>query len=222
MYAAAAQGLLGLVQTAVSASQASKLPQDKKYEPSEELKLAYNMARRRADEGYSPEEKAAFEQALARQGTATKTMLQNVGLAGVGSAAESIMGIDALNRFSAEGANVRRQNFGQFAGLASQIQDIDNMEISRSNQQLNMQRQALGQATQAGLSNMLGAVNAGQNYYKTDKAMDIYQNMGQQNTQEQSGLLEQLKLLQSSFQPQGEQQYVSPLEGYPGFDALNK
>lgn len=212
--AAAATGLLGLIQTGVSASQASKLPDDKRYEPSEELQLAYNMSRRRADEGYSPEEKAAFEQMLARQGNATKRMLNNVGLSGVGSAAANIMGIDALNQFAAEGANIRRQNFDKFASLAGQMQDVQDMETTRSNQQLNMQRQALGQATQSGISNILGGIGGAQNFAQTGQAIDIYKNMGI-GGQGNDGLLSML----SNYQNQIPQYGTSPLEGYPGFGA---
>ena len=103
MYAALAQMGIGAIQAGISASKAANLPDPKKHVVGPEMRLAYNMARRRADEGYSPEERAQFEQMLARQGTSAKRMMQNVGLAGVGSAAANIMGIDALNQFAAKG-----------------------------------------------------------------------------------------------------------------------
>lgn len=177
--AAAAQLGIGAIQTGISAAKAANLPDDKKYTVGPEMRLAYNMSRRRADEGYSPEEKAAFEQMLARQGTAAKRMLQNVGLSGVGSAAANIMGVDAMNQFAAQGANIRRQNFGQFANMAGQVQGVQNMETGRFNQQLNMERQALGQGIQSGIGNMFGGINAAQNFGQTNQAMDIWKNMGQ-------------------------------------------
>jgi hypothetical protein len=103
---------MGGIQAAISASKASNLPKDRPYTVSPELRAAYTMARRRADEGYTPEERASFEQMLARQGTAAKQMFRNMGMAGAGSAAANIMGIDALNQFAATGAGIRRQNMG--------------------------------------------------------------------------------------------------------------
>jgi hypothetical protein len=178
-YAAIAQAGIGLIQSGISAAKASQLPDDQKYTVGPEMSLAYNMSRRRAEEGYSAEEKAAFEQMLARQGTAAKRMFQNVGMSGAGSAAANIMGVDAMNQFAAQGANIRRQNFGQFANMAGQVQGVQNMEIGRFNQQLNMERQALGQGVQSGIGNIFGGINAGQNFGQTQQAMDIYKNMGQ-------------------------------------------
>ena len=175
---AVAQLGIGAVQSAISSSQSSNLPVPKQYTVSPELRTAYNMARRRADEGYSPEEKSAFEQMLARQGTAAKEMFRNVGLAGAGSAAANIMGTDALNQFAAQGAGIRRQNAGDFYGLANQVQGVSNMETGRFNEQLRAEEQALGSATQAGIGNMFGGFNSGMNFAQNEKAISAYQGMG--------------------------------------------
>lgn len=176
---ALAQMGIGAIQTGVAASKASKLDSPQKYTVSPEMRLAYNMARTRADEGFSPEEKAAFEQQLARGGTAARRTLQNVGLAGVGSAAANIMGIDAMNQFAATGANIRRQNFGQFANLANQVQGVQNMETNRFNQRLLQEEQALGGAMQSGIGNMFGGLNAGMNFGQNEQAIDAWKGMGQ-------------------------------------------
>lgn len=178
-YAAIAQAGIGLIQSGISAAKASQLPDPKQYTVGPEMKLAYNMSRRRADEGYSAEEKAAFEQMLARQGTAAKRMLQNVGLSGVGSAAANIMGVDALNQFAAQGANIRRQNFGQFANMAGQVQGVQNMETGRFNEQLRAEETALGQATQAGIGNVFGGLQSGMNFMQNEQAIGAYAGMGQ-------------------------------------------
>jgi len=169
---------MGAIQAGVSASKASKLPENRPYTVSPELKAAYTMARRRADEGYTPEERANFEQMLARQGTAAKQMFRNMGLAGAGSAAANIMGTDALNQFAATGAGIRRQNEGAFYGLAGQMQGVQDQETGRFNQQLNMERQALGQGMQAGIGNMMGAVGNFQQFQGQQQAIDMYKNMG--------------------------------------------
>jgi hypothetical protein len=169
---------MGGIQAAISASKASNLPKDRPYTVSPELRAAYTMARRRADEGYTPEERASFEQMLARQGTAAKQMFRNMGMAGAGSAAANIMGIDALNQFAATGAGIRRQNEGAFYGLAGQMQGVQDQETGRFNQQLNMERQALGQGMQAGIGNIMGAVGNAQQFMGQQQAIDLYKNMG--------------------------------------------
>lgn len=171
---AAIPAVTGLIQTAISASRASQLREPNGYTVSPELMSYYNMARRRADEGYSAEERAAFEQQLARQGTAANRMFQNMGLAGAGSAAASIMGIDALNQFAANDANIRRQNFSLLGQVAGDIQSVKNMETSRAQQQYNLESQALGQGIQAGIGNIMGAVNFAQNASQYDKAASMY------------------------------------------------
>lgn len=179
---AAAQGAIGLIQTGISAAKAANLPDPQKYTVSPEMRLAYNMARTRADEGYSAEEKSAFQQMLARQGTAAKAMFRNVGLAGAGSAAANIMGIDALNQFAAQGANIRRQNFGQFASMAEGIQGVNDRETTRFNEQLRAEETALGGATQAGIGNMFGALNSGMNFMQNEKAINAYKGIGGSNS----------------------------------------
>lgn len=169
---------MGAIQTGISAAKASKLGSDKKYTVSPEMQNAYNMARRRADEGYSAEEKANFEQMLARQGTAAKRMFQNAGLAGAGTAASNIMGIDALNQFAANGASIRRQNAGDLYSMAGKMQGVQDAETQRYNNQLNMERQALGGATQAGIGNMMGAVGNAQKFMGQQQAMEMYKNYG--------------------------------------------
>jgi len=179
---AAAQGAIGLIQTGISAAKAANLPDPQKYTVSPEMRLAYNMARTRADEGYSAEEKSAFQQMLARQGTAAKAMFRNVGLAGAGSAAANIMGVDALNQFAAQGANIKRQNFGQFASAAEGIQGVQDRETTRFNEQLRAEEQALGGATQAGIGNMFGALNSGMNFMQNEQAISAYQGVGGSNS----------------------------------------
>ena len=179
-WASLLQAGVGAIQTGVSAAKAANLPDPKEYSVSPELRTAYNMARRRADEGYSPEEKSAFEQMLARQGTAAKEMFRNVGLAGAGSAAANIMGTDALNQFAAQGAGIRRQNAGDFYGLANQVQGVNNMETGRFNEQLRAEEQALGQATQSGIGNMFGGFNSGMNFMQTESAINAWDKIGKE------------------------------------------
>lgn len=159
----AIQAGMGIAQTAIAASKASKLPQDQKYTASPEFRAAFDQAKSRSQQGFSPAERAAFDQSLARQGTAAKRMFQNVGLSGAGAAAANIMSADALNQFAAQDANIERQNFGQYMSAARGMQSIQDAETNRFNTQLNMQRQALGGAMQSGLGNIMGGINTGIN-----------------------------------------------------------
>jgi len=174
IWAAAIPAVTGLLQTAISAGKADQMKAPSTNPISPEMQTFFDMARRRADEGNSPEEEAAFNQMLARQGTATKNMLQNVGLAGVGSAAANIMGIDAINKFAAQGAENRRQNFGIFGQAAQGMQSARENERQRQWNQYNLESQALGQGIQAGIGNMMGAVNFAQNQANFDKASALY------------------------------------------------
>ena len=168
------QAGMGVAQTAISAAKAGSLPDNKPFTVGSELRGAFNEAKSRSNEGYSATERAAFEQQLARQGTAAKQMFRNMGMAGAGSAAANIMGTDALNQFAAQGAGIRRQNFGQYLSAANQIQGVQNQETQRHNTQLNMERQALGGAMQSGIGNIMGGINTGVNANQFKQAAGIY------------------------------------------------
>ena len=159
----AIQAGMGIAQTAISAAKAANLPDDKQYTASPEFRTAFNRAESRSNQGFSAAERSAFDQSLARQGTTAKRMFQNAGLGGIGSAASQIMNIDALNQFAAQDANIQRQNFGEYMGAARGMQSIQDAETGRFNNQLNMQRQALGGAMQSGLGNIMGGINTGIN-----------------------------------------------------------
>jgi hypothetical protein len=181
MWGAAAGAAIGLIQTGISAAKASQLPDDKQYSVSPELRAAYNMSRQRAGEE-DPEERARFEQMLARQGTAAKRMLQNVGLSGAGSAAANIMGIDALNDYAVNSSRIQDERRRDFYGLAGQVDQVQQTETSRFNNQLNMARTALGQGVQAGISNIQGGLQGIETSMNQQKAMDLYKNYGMGNT----------------------------------------
>jgi hypothetical protein len=58
------------------------------------------------------------------------------------------------------------------------MQGVQDQETTRFNNQLNMERQALGQATQAGISNMQGGLQGIETSMNQQKAMDLYKNYG--------------------------------------------
>ena len=187
MWGSIAQAGMGLIQTGISAAAASKIPDNKKHTVGPEMRMAYNMSRRRAEEGYSSAERASFEQMLARQSTTAKTMMQNVGLAGVGSAAANIMGIDALNQFAEKDSDIRRGNFQQFANLSGEVQGIQDAEVSRGNAENNAARTALGGAVSSGIGNIFGAIDSGENSAQKKQAMEMFNNSNNGDGTESTG-----------------------------------
>lgn len=168
------QAGVGIAQTAIAASEASKIPENKKYSVSPELRNASNMALRTAQQGASATERLQYEQDQARRSTAAGQMFRNVGLSGAGVAAQNIMGADALNEFAARNSDIMRQGRNDYANIAGQIQSINNQEVTSYNTQRNMERQATGGAMQAGIGNVIGGINSGSNALLANKSIDTY------------------------------------------------
>ena len=143
-----------------------------KYEITPEQKAAYLKAQEqeraalgRAKMGYTPEERAAFEQNMGRQAATQEGMLRR---AGQGSqqlaAATKAAGVNALLQFAASDAQKRQQNI-QYADQAGrytnqvggQISAQRNQMVGSELQQRLQQEQALGQALQQG---RVGSANA--------------------------------------------------------------
>ena len=172
-------GAMGIIQTGIGAMQASEalqhaenLPDYKKISVSPELRLAYNLSRRNAVDGWSPEERTNFEGMLSRQGSEAINLFRNAGFAGLGSAAAGIMGGDALNQFAAQGAVNKRAGLGQFANISGQIQGVNDAEVNRFNTQLNLEAEKLGEAAEAGMGNMFGGLNSFGTSLQNEQAMD--------------------------------------------------
>jgi len=178
MYGALIGAGVGLLQTAISAGKAKNMEKPQGFSVSPEARIFHKMALERAGEGHSPEEKAYFEQLLARGGTATRRTLQNVGLAGVGSAAANIMGIDAMNKFASDGANIRRQNFSILGQAVGDIQSVQNMQSQQELSQYNTESQALGGGIQAGIGNIIGGLQSIDNEQMINKAIKTYSQGG--------------------------------------------
>jgi len=169
---------MGIYQ-AVSASKAAKnLPDEQKYEPSPQMKRAEAMALRRAEQGMSAAERAAFEQGMARRTGAAERAMRNIGMSGVAQGVSNIFNIDAMNQFSAQSEAERRKGEAMYAGIAGQMQGIQDRETSSFNQMLQQQRTALGQAAASGMKNIAGAAGMAAQSYNTNKLAEAYANSG--------------------------------------------
>ena len=150
------QGVSGAIQMGVSMDQLSKLPSAQTFSPATDLETATSMARRAAQQGMTPQERAAAEQAIGTAQSRTQRAMEQRGLGNLAAAVSQIRTTEAFNQLEAQNQNIKRQSLGQYANLAGQMQSIQNQNIQSFNQMLYAQQQALGQAAQAGLKNLAG------------------------------------------------------------------
>ena len=175
------QGITGIVQAASAAKAAKNLPEAQKYEATPQMIKAEEMALRRAEQGMSSAERALFEQGMARRTGAAERSLRNLGLAGLGVGMSNIFNIDAMNQFSAQSEAERRKGEAMYAGIAGQMQNIQDRETSSFNQMLNQQRVALGQAAASGMKNITGAAGMASQMIHTEKLAEKYGYKGDGN-----------------------------------------
>jgi hypothetical protein len=154
--AAIVQGVMGGIQMGISMDQLSKLPSAKTFSPATDLETATSMARRAAQQGMTPQERAAAEQAIGTAQSRTQRAMEQRGLGNLAAAVSQIRTTEAMNQLEAQNQAIKRQSLGQYASLAGQMQSIQNQNIQSFNQMLYAQQQALGQAAQAGFKNLAG------------------------------------------------------------------
>jgi hypothetical protein len=150
------QGVMGGIQMGVSMDQLSKLPSAQTFSSATDLETATSMARRAAQQGMTPQERAAAEQAIGTAQSRTQRAMEQRGLGNLAAAVSQIRTTEAFNQLEAQNQNIKRQSLGQYANLAGQMQSIQNQNIQSFNQMLYAQQQALGQAAQAGFKNLAG------------------------------------------------------------------
>jgi len=149
-------GVTGAIQMGVSMDQLSKLPSAKTFSPATDLETATSMARRAAQQGMTPQERAAAEQAIGTAQSRTQRAMEQRGLGNLAAAVSQIRTTEALNQLAAQNQAIKRESLGQYASLAGQMQSIQNQNIQSFNQMLYAQQQALGQSAQAGFKNLAG------------------------------------------------------------------
>jgi len=172
------QGVTGLAQTIAASAAAKKLPDAQKYEATPQMRRAEAMAERRAEQGMSAAERAAFEQGMARRTGAAERAMRNIGMSGIAQGVSNIFNIDAMNQFSAQSEAERRKGEAMYAGIAGQMQGIQDRETSSFNQMLQQQRTALGGAAASGMKNITGAFGMAAQAANTNKLAEAYANSG--------------------------------------------
>lgn len=170
---AAAQLAYGIYQTSEAKRKAKKLGEPKKYADPDKL-----MAQARSNAvGYTPAEKLSYFQSLVKNNNAQyqNALKYRPDMASTIQAGIDYGNIDALNRFAANDADLRRRDEQRLLGLY-QTQDARN--TSSYNQRLLMQEQALGRAEQAGIQNIwAGASTAASSYDQSQQRKDYYDYM---------------------------------------------
>ena len=154
-------GITGGIQLGVSMDQLSKLPDAKQYSAGSDLETATSLARRVAQKGMTPAERAAAEQNIGTTQSRTQRAMEQRGLGNLAAAVSQIRTTDAMNQLSVQNAQIKRQGLGQYAQLAGQMQSIENQNIQSFNKMLYAQQQALGQSAQAGFSNLTMGLGEG-------------------------------------------------------------
>ncbi len=150
------QGVTGGIQMGVAMDSLSRLPGYKQYSTGADLETATLMARRAAQQGMSPAERAVAEQQIGTAQSRTQRAMEQRGLGNLAAAVSQIRTTEAMNQLAAQNAQIKRQSLGQYSQLAGQIQAIESQNIQSFNQMLMSQQTALGQAAQAGFKNLAG------------------------------------------------------------------
>jgi len=154
--AAIVQGVAGGIQMGVSMAELSNLPGAQAFSPTTDLETATSMSRRAAQQGMTPQERAAAEQAIGTTQSRTQRTMEQRGLGNLAAAVSQIRTTEAYNALEAQNQQIKRQNLGQYASLAGQVQSLQNQNVQSFNQMLTAQQTALGQSAKAGFQNLAG------------------------------------------------------------------
>jgi hypothetical protein len=137
------------------------------YTVSAGLQNSYNQANAMSNEGFTPGEKAGYQNQINQQGaTAYSRAAQEGGgnLSNVISAGINSQQIQGTGQMSIADADLKRRNMQQAASLAGQIQEQQNKAVATNIQIRQQQEQNLGQSSTAGLQsfyNSIGGVASG-------------------------------------------------------------
>lgn len=161
---AGAQALFGLYQTLKGRKELKNLDKNKPegFTITPELQKSYARAEQMAQDGYTPQEEAAFQANLQRQSNAAYNRSFAFGgntMAGAIQAGLNFQNTAALNQFAANDASLQRQNIR----YADQRGDAITQQRNRiAGQELNdyaAQQQMWGQTMQSGINNMFRAAD---------------------------------------------------------------
>lgn len=160
MVAEAGLGLYEYGQSQKRLNELDKTPYPK-YTIDPVLSKAYARAEQMAQSGYTPEERASFENKLAGQqmaGYKAGTARAGGQLSGALAAGMRAQALDAQNQYAMNDAQLKRGNIRYSDSLARAIQSQQNLATQAEQRRRTMEEQALGGAMKAGLTNITNAL----------------------------------------------------------------
>lgn len=122
---------------------------------------AYNRAEAMTRYGYTPEERAAFEQQMGRARTDAFVQATDMSGGNMGQAIQNVLQanqLDSINKFAASDASLRRENIRYADTLAEALQRQRNLQTQSAIARRQALEQMYGQAKSSGLSNTYGAL----------------------------------------------------------------
>lgn len=178
---------LGILQTVPNLINLIRLSRQERpnYQIAPEQQQAYNLAQRRSQFGFMPQQIGAFNQNLAQAQATDFYNARNMAGGGLAQAiAGGLMGrrLNALNQFAAQDAAQQERNIGALYGQAGQMQRQRNLATQQDIAYRMAQEQAAGQGLRSGLTNIASGINANQalglgnrSLMSQDSPKDVYQ-----------------------------------------------
>lgn len=167
---------LGILQTVPSLINLIRLSREERpnYQIAPEQQQAYNLAQRRSQFGFMPQQIGAFNQNIAQAQATDFYNARNMAGGGLAQAiAGGLMGrrLNALNQFAAQDAAQQERNIGALYGQAGQMQRQRNLATQQDIAYRMAQEQAAGQGLRSGLTNIASGINANQALGLGNKSM---------------------------------------------------
>lgn len=148
---------VGAVQMGMATEELKNLPGSREYSLNQDLATATALARRGAQQGMTPEERAVAGQAIGTQQSRTQRAMEQRGLGNLAAAITQSNATDAFNQLEAQNQSIKRDYLRGYADLGSKVQALENANVTSFNQQLAMQQRELGMAAQQGFAGLAGS-----------------------------------------------------------------
>jgi len=148
---------VGATQMGMATEELKRLPGSREYSLNQDLATATALARRGAQQGMTPEERAVAGQAIGTQQNRTQRAMEQRGLGGLAAAISQSSATDAFNQLEAANQQIKRDYLGKYGELGSKVQALENANVTSFNQQLAMQQRELGMAAQQGFAGLAGS-----------------------------------------------------------------
>ncbi len=148
---------VGATQMGMATEELKRLPGSREYSLNQDLATATALARKGAQQGMTPEERAVAGQAIGTQQSRTQRAMEQRGLGGLAAAISQSSATDAFNQLEASNQQIKRDYLGKYGELGSKVQALENANVTSFNQQLAMQQKELGMAAQQGFAGLAGS-----------------------------------------------------------------